>query len=184
MWGVWKLLKKTNCCLNTTGRQFRYTKLYREVLERRIVWEEQANDTFCVTKRKKIKIHKKRLGGWVTKRIEFPSPVITQGSGNVELEAERGGQAANNASLPMTFQKVAETWQLYWEWIREHFPPDAKSQRGQTQGEICGDGELWKGSDQGMQGHSRRAKKPEDCYHGQQTLPVCLLCLERLLLYD
>lgn len=36
------------------------------------------------------------------------SPVIPQGLGSVELEAERKGQAANSDSLPMTFLKVAE----------------------------------------------------------------------------
>ena len=36
------------------------------------------------------------------------SPVILQGLGSVELEAERKCQAPNNDSLPMTFLKVAE----------------------------------------------------------------------------
>ena len=49
---------------------------------------------------------------WVTKTTEF-SPVIAQGLGSVELEAERKGQAANNDSLPMTFLKMAER-QLCW----------------------------------------------------------------------
>lgn len=40
------------------------------------------------------------------------SPVIPQGLGSVELEAEIKGQAAKNDSLPMTFLKMAER-QLY-----------------------------------------------------------------------
>lgn len=52
----------------------------------------------------------------VTKMTEF-SPVILQGLGSVELEAERKCQAPNNGSLPMTFLKVAER-QLRWGQIR------------------------------------------------------------------
>ena len=52
----------------------------------------------------------------VTKMTEF-SPVILQGLGSVELEAERKCQAPNNDSLPMTFLKVAER-QLCWGQIR------------------------------------------------------------------
>ena len=51
---------------------------------------------------------------WVTKTTEF-SPLIPQGLGSVALKAERGDQAANDDSLPVTFPKVAERQQLCWE---------------------------------------------------------------------
>lgn len=53
-----------------------------------------------------------------------------------------------------------------------------------SQDDICGCGELWRGSGQGIQGLSMRARKQEGCHHGQQALLVLLFCLEWELLYN
>lgn len=60
-------------------------------------------------KKEKWEYARKDMGAGHEGGLNFPAP---PGLGNVELEAERGGQAANNDRLPMTFWKVAERWQL------------------------------------------------------------------------
>lgn len=65
---------------------------------------------FCGVKRKKNEnMQEKNMGDGHRGGLSFPAP---PGLGSVELEAERGAQAANNDSLPMTFWKVAERWQF------------------------------------------------------------------------
>lgn len=56
-----------------------------------------------------MRICKKGYGGGHQKGLSFPAP---PGLGNVELETERGGQAAIRESWPVIFWQVAEKWQL------------------------------------------------------------------------
>lgn len=176
------MLKKPNC-LNTTGGQVTSLEEYGDILERpEGLSEKSGPGTLPVwLKEKKVEDVREKTGGMGTETTGFSSLVTPRGSGRVEIEAERGGQAANNDSLPVTFRKVARRWRLCWDWIREGFLSDAESQGGQSQDDLYGRAELWRGSGQGVQGIPGELGNCKAATMARTLSPVFLLCLKRQL---